>query len=55
MGLQHELGISPLVAAFGPTTLSRLTAYGDIGVGQTNANMVNLVQYAVLAGGIREG
>lgn len=51
MGLQHELGISPLVAAFGPTTLSRLTAYGDIGPGHTNANMVNLVQHALFCKG----
>ncbi|WP_043381878.1 glycoside hydrolase domain-containing protein [Streptomyces mutabilis] len=51
MGLQHELGISPLVAAFGPTTLSRLTAYGDIGPGHTNENMVNLVQHALFCKG----
>lgn len=51
MGLQHELGISPLAAAFGPTTLARLTSYGTIKQGHANANMNNLVQYALFCKG----
>ncbi|MEI5035246.1 hypothetical protein RB201_28860 [Streptomyces sp. S1A(2023)] len=51
MGLQHELGISPLAAAFGPTTLARLTAYGTIKQGHANANVNNLVQYALFCKG----
>ncbi|MFJ3596109.1 MULTISPECIES: glycoside hydrolase domain-containing protein [unclassified Streptomyces] len=51
MGLQHELGISPLAAAFGPTTLARLISYGTIKQGHANANMNNLVQYALFCKG----
>ncbi|MFB6664749.1 glycoside hydrolase domain-containing protein [Streptomyces parvus] len=51
MGLQHELGISPLAAAFGPTTLARLTSYGTVRQGHANANMNNLVQYALFCKG----
>ncbi|MDX3066031.1 MULTISPECIES: glycoside hydrolase domain-containing protein [Streptomyces] len=52
MGLQHELGISPLVASFGPTTLSRLAALGDIGFGWSqNANIVRIIQHGLFCKG----
>ncbi|MGW8850634.1 glycoside hydrolase domain-containing protein [Streptomyces xiamenensis] len=51
MGLQHELGISPVVANFGPGTLSRLQSRGSIGAGEKNGNLVNIIQYALFAKG----
>ncbi|WP_432023597.1 glycoside hydrolase domain-containing protein [Streptomyces parvus] len=52
MGLQHELGISPLVASFGPTTMSRLQALGDIGFGwNKNANIVRILQHGLFCKG----
>ncbi|WP_216212399.1 glycoside hydrolase domain-containing protein [Amycolatopsis aidingensis] len=51
MGLQHELGISPVVANFGPGTLSNLRAHGDVGFEEENANICNIVQYALFAKG----
>ncbi|WP_238358486.1 MULTISPECIES: glycoside hydrolase domain-containing protein [Micromonospora] len=50
-GLQHELGITSLSDAFGPTTLSRLAALGAIGPDTTNPNIVNIVQYALFCKG----
>ncbi|QFZ21486.1 glycoside hydrolase domain-containing protein [Saccharothrix syringae] len=59
MGLQHELGISPVVAGFGPGTLARLRARGPIGPGEPNANICDIVQYGLFAkgywGGAGEG
>src|SRR5262245_46125877 len=55
MGLQHELGISPLAAAFGPTTLDRLTARGDIGLSETNVNIINIIRYALWSKGYTGG
>lgn len=49
-GLQHELGITALSDAFGPTTLSRLTALGPIGPG-ARANIVRIIQYAFFCKG----
>jgi peptidoglycan hydrolase-like protein with peptidoglycan-binding domain len=43
-GLQHELGITELSTNFGSTTLSLLEAHGDIGPGETNSNIVRIVQ-----------
>ncbi|MFF4244941.1 glycoside hydrolase domain-containing protein [Streptomyces sp. NPDC001822] len=52
MGLQHELGISPVVASFGPTTLSKLAALGDIGFGWNgNANIVRIIQHGLFCKG----
>src|SRR5689334_14669499 len=42
--LQHELGIAVLSNAFGPTTLSTLAARGDIKVGESNKNIVKIIQ-----------
>ncbi|GAA3007592.1 hypothetical protein Sfulv_51280 [Streptomyces fulvorobeus] len=52
MGLQHELGISPVVAGFGPTTLARLEALGNIGFGwNKNANIVRIIQHGLFCKG----
>lgn len=51
MGLQHELGISPVVANFGPGTLAALQAHGPIDPGETNENIVNIIQYALFTKG----
>lgn len=51
MGLQYELGISPVVANFGPGTLSRLQSHGTIAEGESNGNIVDIVQYALFAKG----
>lgn len=52
MGLQHELGISPVVASFGPTTMSRLQALGDIGFGwDKNTNIVRIIQHGLFCKG----
>ncbi|MFF0855366.1 glycoside hydrolase domain-containing protein [Streptomyces sp. NPDC003280] len=48
MALQHELGISPVVASFGPTTASKFAALGDIGFEwDTNRNIVAILEYAL--------
>lgn len=51
MGLQHELGITSLSANFGPTTLSDLTAHGVIDTGESNTNLVKIVQYGLFCKG----
>ncbi|GAA3002311.1 glycoside hydrolase domain-containing protein [Streptomyces fulvorobeus] len=52
MGLQHELGISPVVASFGPTTMTKLQALGDIGFGwNKNANIVRIIQHGLFCKG----
>ncbi|MYV47369.1 glycoside hydrolase domain-containing protein [Streptomyces sp. SID2888] len=52
MGLQHELGISPVVASFGPTTMSRLQDLGDIGFGwDKNSNIVRILQHGLFCKG----
>ncbi|MFJ5832062.1 glycoside hydrolase domain-containing protein [Streptomyces sp. NPDC093089] len=52
MGLQHELGITPVVASFGPTTMSKLTALGDIGFGwNKNSNIVRIIQHGLFCKG----
>ena len=52
MGLQHELGISPVVANFGPGTLSALQALGDIGPGwNRKPNIVRIIQHALFCKG----
>lgn len=52
MGLQHELGISPVVASFGPTTLDKFNALGDIGFGwDRNRNIVAILQHGLFCKG----
>lgn len=52
MGLQHELGISPVVASFGPTTMSKFQALGDIGFGwDKNRNIVAVLEHALFCKG----
>ncbi|WP_053743186.1 glycoside hydrolase domain-containing protein [Streptomyces sp. NRRL WC-3618] len=52
MGLQHELGISPVVASFGPGTLAKLQAIGDIGFGwNANSNIVRIIQHGLFCKG----
>lgn len=43
MGLQSLLGISPVVASFGPTTWADLKTYGDVADG-SSTDMITLVQ-----------
>ncbi|MFF5105443.1 glycoside hydrolase domain-containing protein [Streptomyces sp. NPDC000134] len=48
MALQHELGISPVVASFGPTTAAKFAALGDIGFEwDKNRNIVAVLEYAL--------
>ncbi|MCW7988172.1 hypothetical protein XF35_23605 [Streptomyces platensis subsp. clarensis] len=48
MALQHELGISPVVASFGPTTYAKFAALGDIGFEwDKNRNLVSVLEYAL--------
>nr|WP_308314722.1 hypothetical protein [Streptomyces sp. CNQ085] len=52
MGLQHELGISPVVASFGPTTVARFEALGEIGFGwDQNRNIVAILQHGLFCKG----
>jgi peptidoglycan hydrolase-like protein with peptidoglycan-binding domain len=51
MGLQHELGISPVVASFGPTTMSKLEAYKSISDGDHNENIRYIIRYALFCKG----
>lgn len=52
MGLQHELGITTLVANFGPGTIAKLSALGAIGVGwKKNKNIVRILQYGLFCKG----
>ncbi|MCQ4206466.1 glycoside hydrolase domain-containing protein [Streptomyces longispororuber] len=52
MALQHELGISPVVASFGPTTLSRLEALGPLHVAWAeNAGIARILKHALFCKG----
>ncbi|KGJ72568.1 hypothetical protein GY21_14345, partial [Cryobacterium roopkundense] len=52
MALQHELGISPVVASFGPTTVARLEALGEIGPGwNVNSRIVRIIQHGLFCKG----
>lgn len=47
-GTPHELGISPVVASFGPGTFSRLDALGEIGFGwDKNRNLLACIQFGM--------
>ncbi|MCF0087236.1 MULTISPECIES: glycoside hydrolase domain-containing protein [unclassified Streptomyces] len=50
-GLQVELGITALSDSFGPTTLSKLAALGDIGPSTSNENIIRIVQSALFCKG----
>ncbi|WP_026449422.1 glycoside hydrolase domain-containing protein [Actinopolyspora mortivallis] len=49
--LQHELGITALSDNFGPSTLSHLRQHGPIGPGESNKNIVKIVQHACFCKG----
>jgi peptidoglycan hydrolase-like protein with peptidoglycan-binding domain len=52
MGMQHELGISPVVANFGDGTLSKLSALGNIGIGwEKNKNIVKILRHGLFCKG----
>ncbi|MEV0691931.1 peptidoglycan-binding domain-containing protein [Streptomyces sp. NPDC050388] len=52
MGLQHELGISPVVANFGDGTLAKVTELGTIGVGwRKNTNIVKIIRHGLFCKG----
>ncbi|WP_030419380.1 glycoside hydrolase domain-containing protein [Streptomyces sp. NRRL F-5065] len=52
MGLQYELGISPVVANFGDGTLDKVTALGTIGIGwKKNANIVKIIRHGLFCKG----
>ncbi|RSS96148.1 DUF1906 domain-containing protein [Streptomyces sp. WAC02707] len=52
MGLQHELGISPVVANFGDGTLAKVAALGSIGIGwNRNANIVKIIRHGLFCKG----
>ncbi|WIB65518.1 glycoside hydrolase domain-containing protein [Curtobacterium sp. MCBD17_040] len=49
-GLQHLLGISPVVPSFGPTTWTDLQAHGNV-TGSDNSTWITLVQAALYCKG----
>ncbi|MDX3534204.1 DUF1906 domain-containing protein [Streptomyces sp. MB09-01] len=53
--LQHEIGITTLSNAFGPTTLSTLAARGPIKVGEPNKNIVKIIQCGLYCKGYSAG
>ncbi|WBB55485.1 glycoside hydrolase domain-containing protein [Verrucosispora sp. WMMD573] len=53
--LQHELGITELSDNFGPTTFSRLSQYGEVGISSTNMNMRTIVEAALYCKGYSGG
>lgn len=54
-GLQHELGITALSDAFGPTTLADLQARGGITLEDSNTNLIHIVQAACYCKGYDAG
>lgn len=54
MGLQHELGITSLAAAFGPTTQNLFGSTGGIKLGDVN-NKVKILQAALYCKGYNPG
>src|SRR5690349_9918855 len=52
MGLQRELGISPVVANFGDGTLAKVAALGTIGIGWKRIpNIVKIIRHALFCKG----
>lgn len=56
MGLQKELGISPVAANFGDGTVSKLAALGELGSGWAkNKNIVKIIRYGLFCKGYTGG
>lgn len=55
MGLQHELGISPVVDEFGPGTWAAVQAHGTITATEANKNIVKIVQSSLYCKGYDGG
>lgn len=55
MGLQHELGISPVVDDFGPATWDAVQQHGTIDASESNTNIVKIVQSALYCKGYDGG
>ncbi|WP_245666023.1 glycoside hydrolase domain-containing protein [Actinoplanes subtropicus] len=53
--LQHELGITALSDNFGPATLAKLTAYGNVGLHSANINMRTIVEAGLYCKGYSGG
>jgi peptidoglycan hydrolase-like protein with peptidoglycan-binding domain len=53
--LQHELGITTLSDAFGPTTLGRLETRGGVPLTETNHNIIKIIQSACYCKGYDPG
>ncbi|MGL5929680.1 MAG: hypothetical protein ACRCY8_12160, partial [Dermatophilaceae bacterium] len=53
--LQHELGITALSDSFGPATVAALDAHGAIGSGETNTDIIKIVQSACFCKGYNAG
>ncbi|MDQ1295647.1 MAG: hypothetical protein QG608_3532 [Actinomycetota bacterium] len=53
--LQHELGITTLSDNFGPTTWSRLSTYGKVGISSGNAKMRIIAEAALYCKGYSGG
>lgn len=51
MALQAELAMAPLVASFGPGTLSELAKRGDIGPNESNVNIKKIIEHALFCKG----
>ncbi|MER6949565.1 glycoside hydrolase domain-containing protein [Nonomuraea sp. NPDC000554] len=49
--LQIELGVTPLSDNFGPTTLAKLGALGDIGPNTANKNIIKILQHGLFCKG----
>jgi peptidoglycan hydrolase-like protein with peptidoglycan-binding domain len=54
-GLQYELGITALSDNFGPTTLAKLIAYGNVGLHSTNFTMRTIVEAGLYCKGYSGG
>ncbi|WP_416961167.1 hypothetical protein [Streptomyces sp. Agncl-13] len=56
MGLQKELGISPVVANFGDGTIAKLAALGELGSGWAqNNNIIKIIRYGLFCKGYTGG
>ena len=53
--LQHELGLTALADNFGNATLTALSNHGPIGPGETNANIVKIVESGAYCKGYQPG
>ncbi|PWR09354.1 hypothetical protein DKT68_12385 [Micromonospora acroterricola] len=53
--LQHELGITELSDSFGPTTFTKLSQYGEVGISSTNMNMRTIAEAALYCKGYSGG